>query len=202
MTYKAYDVCNILLHIMLISAFLGSYFFTFGAYLEREVLQDQLNYLVDTTLQPIKILVPNISTDIKNKMKSYNFKIDEKADIKTAEQNKKTVDRAIKLITFFFVLGLIVIVILSKILDRDGMSYGKFYKKLITHNLIILLFIAATEFIFAFFFAKNYMSLDTNKLKKQIFVSLDNIKNKKIKKLPVKDNIVAVTKNLIFLDNV
>lgn len=199
MTFKAFDVCNILLHIMLISAFLGSYFFTFGAYLEREVLEDQLNYLVDTTLQPMKILVPNITTDIKNKMKSYNFKIDEKSDIETAEQNKKTVDRAIKLITFFFVLGLIVIVILSRTLDREGMSYSEFFKKLITRNLIIMIFIAATEFIFAFFFAKKYMSLDTNRLKKQIFVSLDNIKNKKIKKLSVKDNIVALQSPIDYL---
>jgi hypothetical protein len=187
---------------MLISAFLGSYFFTFGAYLEREVLQDQLNYLVDTTLQPMKILVPGISEDIKNKMKSYNFKIDEKADIKTAEQNKKTVDKAIKLITFFFIIGLIVIVILSRTLDREGMSYNEFFKKLITRNLIIMIFIAATEFIFAFFFAKNYMSLDTNKLKKQIFLSLDNIKNKKIKpinNIPIKDNINALQSPIDYL---
>ena len=202
MTFKAFDVCNILLHIMLISAFLGSYFFTFGAYLEREVLQDQLNYLVDTTLQPMKILVPNISADIKSKMKSYNFKINEKSDIETAEQNKKTVDKAIKLITFFFILGLIVIVILSRTLDREGMSYSEFFKKLIIRNLIIMIFIAATEFIFAFYFAKNYMSLDTNRLKKQIFVSLDNIKNKKVKSvkdIPVKDNIVALQSPIDYL---
>jgi anaerobic C4-dicarboxylate transporter len=202
MTFKAFDVCNILLHIMLISAFLGSYFFTFGAYLEREVLKDQLNYLVDTTLQPMKILVPGISTDIKNKMKSYNFKIDESSDIKTEQQNKKTVDKAIKLITFFFIIGLIVIVILSRTLDREGMSYNDFFKKLITRNLIILIFIAATEFIFAFFFVKNYMSLDTNKLKKQIFLSLDNIKNKKvkpIKNIPIKDNINALYSPLDYL---
>ena len=202
MTFKAFDVCNILLHIMLISAFLGSYFFTFGAYLEREVLKDQLNYLVDTTLQPMKILVPGISTDIKNKMKSYNFKIDESSDIKTEQQNKKTVDKAIKLITFFFIIGLIVIVIISRTLDREGMSYNEFFKKLITRNLIIMIFIAATEFIFAFFFVKNYMSLDTNKLKKQIFLSLDNIKNKKvkpIKNIPIKDNINALYSPIDYL---
>lgn len=202
MTFKAFDICNILLHIMLISAFLGSYFFTFGAYLEREVLKDQLNYLVDTTLQPMKILVPGISTDIKNKMKSYNFKIDESSDIKTEQQNKKTVDKAIKLITFFFIIGLIVIVILSRTLDREGISYNEFFKKLITRNLIILIFIAATEFIFAFFFVKNYMSLDTNKLKKQIFLSLDNIKNKKvkpIKNIPIKDNINALYSQIDYL---
>ena len=202
MTFKAFDVCNILLHIMLISTFLGSYFFTFGAYLEREVLKDQLNYLVDTTLQPMKILVPGISTDIKNKMKSYNFKIDESSDIKTEQQNKKTVDKAIKLITFFFIIGLIVIVIISRTLDREGMSYNDFFKKLITRNLIILIFIAATEFIFAFFFVKNYMSLDTNKLKKQIFISLDNIKNKKvkpIKNIPIKDNINSLYSPIDYL---
>jgi hypothetical protein len=180
MTLKAFDVCNILLHIMLISAFLGSYFFTFGTYLEREVLQDQLNYLVDTTLDPIKILVPTVSEDIKKKIKSYNFKINENADIKTEEQNKKTVDKAIKFITLFIVIGLIVIVILSKILDRDGMTYEQFFKKLFMHNLIILIFIASTEFIFAFFFVKKYMSIDTNKIKKQIFVSLNKIKNQNL----------------------
>jgi hypothetical protein len=65
-----------------------------------------------------------------------------------------------------------------------------------------MIFIAATELIFAFFFAKNYMSLDTNKLKKQIFLSLDNIKNKKvesIKNIPTKDNINALKSPIDYL---
>lgn len=190
MIYKAYDVCNILLHIMLISAFLGSYFFTFGAYLERVVLQDQLNYLVDTTLQPLKILLPNISEDIKNKIKSSNFKINKKADIETEQQNKETIIKAIKIISIFFIIGLILIAIFSKVLDKENMTYGQFFKKLIKNNLFILLFIASTEFIFAFFFAKNYMSLDTNKLKKQIFLSLDNIKNAELPNTDIKSLVV------------
>jgi len=178
MSLKAFDICNILLHIMLISAFLGSYFFTFGAYLEREVLKEQLNYLINTTLHPIKILMPGISTEIKNKIKNYNFKIDEQADINTENKNKKTIYSAIKFISLFCVVGLMVVIILSVILDREGMTYNEFYKKLIIRNMIILVFIALTEFIFAYFFAKNYMSIDTNKLKQQIFISLDEIKNK------------------------
>lgn len=192
MTFKVFNICNILLHIMLISAFLGSYFFTIGANLEREVLKDQLNYLVDTTLQPLKILVPSVSNDLKNKIKSYNFKLDESADINTAKKNKETVKKAIKAISLFFILGLIVIVILAKIFDRDGMTYGEFFKKLVKHNLIILVFIAVTELIFAFVFAKNYMSLDTNRLKKQIFISLDNIKNEKLPDVSFKDKISAL----------
>ena len=59
----------------------------------------------------------------------------------------------------------------------------QFFKKLIEHNLIILIFIALTELIFAFFFAKNYMSLDMNKLRKTIFISLDKIKKTEMPKI-------------------
>jgi hypothetical protein len=197
---KAFDVCNILLHIMLISAFLGSYFFTFGAYLEREVLKDQLNFLVDTTLHPVRILFPNMSNDIKQKIKQQKFILDEKADKNSEENNKKTVDMAIKFITIFFVIGFIVILFLSKILDKEGLTTMQFLKKLFMHNLIILIFIAMTEFIFAFFFAKKYMSLDTNKLKKQIFISLDKIKNTEVPKMTNKEKASALyteSKNII-----
>ena len=186
---KAFDICNILLHIMLISAFLGSYFFTFGAYLEREILKDQLDYLVETTLQPVRILFPNISNDVKHKLKSYNFKIDQNADKRSIENNKKTVDTAIKFITTFFIIGFIVILYLAYIMDRGGLTMGQFIVKLLKHNLIILIFIAMTEFIFAYFFARKYMSLDINRLKQQIFLSLDKIKNTKLPNVSYKQKI-------------
>ena len=184
---KAFEVCNILLHIMLISAFLGSYFFTFGAYLERQVLKDQLNFLVDTTLQPFKILFPDVSNDIKQKIKKHEFRINETADNKSTLNNKKTIDKAIKFITTFFIIGFIIILLLSKILDKEGLTTSQFLKKLLIHNFIILIFIAATEFIFAFYFAKKYMSLDINELKKEIFISLDKLKNKKLPNLTMKE---------------
>ena len=189
---KAFDVCNILLHIILISAFLGSYFFTIGANLERNVLQDQLNYLVETTLQPIKILFPNISDDIKHKIKNQNFNFDINADKKSIENNKKTIQIAIKFITIFVIIGFIVILFLAKMMDRNGLSMGQFMKKLIKHNLIILIFIIATEIIFAFCFAKKYMSININKLKQQIFLSLDKIKNTKLPNTTNKQKINAL----------
>ena len=69
---KAFDLGNIIMHVMFISAFLGIYFFTFGSYLERIVLQSQIDYLVDDLLGTTKIIAPDIINDFKNTVNSLD----------------------------------------------------------------------------------------------------------------------------------
>ena len=43
---KAFETSNVIMHIMIISVFIGIFFFTYGAYLEKKILQNQLDFLV------------------------------------------------------------------------------------------------------------------------------------------------------------
>jgi len=247
---KAFDLGNIIMHVMFISAFLGIYFFTFGSYLERIVLQAQIDYLVDDLLGTTKIIAPDIINDFKNtinsldtnivnkstkiindlsdnieyklnnmnipdndkqKLKSkineikqskdisnvdkinniiksvndmsnkinidnLNVPVNTEADNAVEQQNNMIMTKAFKFIFIGFIVGFILIYVIGKKFDREGLSMEQFFIKLVKRNLLVLCFIAFTEFIFAYFFAKNYMSINVNGLKKSIIDSLIKIK--------------------------
>jgi len=77
-----------------------------------------------------------------------------------------------------FVIGIVIIYILSKKLDMEGMSRTQFFMKLIKYNLMALIVIAITYYNFASGFAKNFMSLDLNRIKKEIVDNLIKLKKK------------------------
>jgi len=54
----------------------------------------------------------------------------------------------------------------------ENMTHAQFWKKLIKYNLLALVFIALTEFAFITYFAKHYMTIDVNIIKKAV---IDNI---------------------------
>jgi hypothetical protein len=251
---KAFDLGNIVMHVMFISAFLGIYFFTFGSYLERIVLQTQIDYLVDDLLGTTKIIAPDIINDLKNtvngldtsnaakstkilnelsnnienKLNNMNISDNDKEILKTKineikqskdvshadkvndiiktvqnmpnkinfdninvpvnteadnaveQQNKLIMIKAFKFIFIGFVVGFILIYVIGKKFDREGLSMEQFFKKLIKRNLLVLCFIAFTEFTFAYFFAKNYMSININALKKSVIDSFIKIKTNQV----------------------
>lgn len=254
---KAFDLGNIVMHVMFISAFLGIYFFTFGAYLEQTVLKTQIDYVVDDLLGTTKIIAPDVMVDFKNtihgldtkniddinksnkimntlsdnieyKLNNMNIADNDKVEIKTKineikqsnnlsqsekinniiesvknisnkinisnlnvpvnteadeaveQQNKVIMTKAFKFILIGFIVGFILIYVIGKKFDREGLSMEQFFMKLIKRNILVLCFIAFTEFTFAYFFAKNYMSINVNALKKSVIDSLIKIKTNQI----------------------
>ena len=251
---KAFDLGNIIMHVMFISAFLGIYFFTYGSYLERIVLQSQIDYLVDDLLGTTKIIAPDIVSDLKNtingldtsnvakstkilnelsdnieyKLNNMNMSDDDKQKLKSKineikqsndlshvdkinniidsvknipnkinidnlnvpvnteadnaveQQNKIIMTKAFKFIFIGFIVGFILIYVIGKKFDREGLSMEQFFMKLVKRNLLVLCFIAFTEFTFAYFFAKNYMSININALKKSVIDSLIKIKTNQV----------------------
>lgn len=251
---KAFDLGNIVMHVMFISAFLGIYFFTYGSYLERIVLQSQIDYLVDDLLGTTKIIAPDIVNDLKNTVNGLdtsnsakstkilnelsnnieyklnnmnipdndkdllktkineikqskdvshadkinniiktiqnmpnkiniddiNVSVNTEADNAVEQQNKLVMNKAFKFIFIGFIVGFILIYVIGKKFDREGLSMQQFFMKLVKRNLLVLCFIAFTEFTFAYFFAKNYMSINVNALKKSVIDSLIKIKTNQV----------------------
>jgi hypothetical protein len=172
----AFEVSNVIMHIILISVFIGIFFFTYGAYLEKEIIKDQVDYLVDDLISPFKVFIPEDRLkQINTKLNNLNIPVDEVADKKVSDNNKAIIKKAFIAIGISVVLGVIIIIIISKKLNTENMSTSQFWGKLLKYNLITLVFIGLTEFIFAAGFAKNFMSIDTNLFKKTV---LNNIINK------------------------
>jgi len=173
---KAFDIANIVLHVILISAFLGTYFFTFGAYLEKKILKNQIDYLMDDLLGSVKLFMPQLSAEVKNEIQNYQPKIDKSSDDDVEKKNKDTLMKAVKVILTGFVIGIVIIFAISKKFDTEGLSTKDFFIKLFKHNMVTLLFVALTELVFALGFAQDFMSLDMNKLKKTMIDTLIQIK--------------------------
>ena len=189
----AFDVSNVIMHIILISVFIGIFFFTYGAYLEKEIIKTQVEYLIEDLLGSIKVFMPEMSDDVKQRIKDYDIKVNEEDDIKVRNKNKETLKKAFMAITALVVVGVILIFAVLKIMKKQNMSNTKFWKTLLKHNAVVLIFIGITYFIFAAYFAKKYLSIDTNHIKKSaidnIFKELEdnNLKDNNLKDNNLKD---------------
>ncbi len=179
MAISAFTVSNIIMHIILISIFIGIFFFTYGATVERDVIKSQVDYFVDDLLGVFKPFTSKLPDNVKEQIKSFNPTLDNSEDIKAAKQNDETKKKAAMGIIALLVVGLLIITIVMKRLDRQGMSKGKIWSKLLKQNLVIIIFVALTEFICINMFGRKYMSVDTNRIKKEVIDHLIDIRDGK-----------------------
>ncbi len=167
---------NIIMNIIVISLFLGVFFFTYGTYLEKEIMKNQVDYLVDDLISPIKVFIPQDTMKrINLKLNTFNISIDKLGDEKVKKNNKEIIKKATIAIGVSIIAAIIIITIISKKFNKENMSTGEFWGKLIKYNLVSILFIGITQFIFTTRFSKNFMTIDINLLKE---FTLNNILNK------------------------
>ncbi len=167
----AFHVSNIIMHIILISVFIGIFFFTYGAYLERTIIKMQVEYLINDLIGSIKVFLPK-SDQVKEQIKNINIDVDESEDQKVRNNNKLTKIKAFIGIFILVTIGIFIILAVSRLMNREKMTHKQFWLKLLKYNIIAIFFIGITEFVFASFYVKKYMSINTNKLKKSV---IDNI---------------------------
>jgi hypothetical protein len=174
---KAFDVSNVILHIMLISIFIGTFFFTYGTYLQKKIIKAQLEFLIDETVGSTKVFMPELLSDsVKKFLMEYQINLDNNADLIVEQSNKEIKKKALYANLIGFVIVIIIILIVCKKLDMEGMTKTHFFLKLIGYNSIALLAVGLTYFIFSRGFALYYMPLDLNKIKKKIIDNLIKIR--------------------------
>ncbi len=205
---SAFYVSNIIMHIVLMTVFLTIFFFTYGSYIERLVTKKQVIYIIDDLLGSEKILLPeNLRKDIKKNIELHKKSIDKSKDQIVIKNNEKIRNLSIIISVSILVVGLFIILILTKKLHMQNMTQKIFWGKLLKHNIITLFFIALTELIFLSVFAQNYISVDVNNLKKGFIDKLFHIIQTKSKNTINTDNqnielIRAIIENNIDNDNI
>jgi len=153
------EIANIILHVTLISTFIGIFFFTYGSHIEENIVKKQVAFLIEDNKE-VASLIPN---DSKQKIidSINNIKLDlAEDDKKAAEQNKKLLIKAVKILSIVLVIGIAIVWKMSKM-------YNFNFIHLLKENLIILCFVALTEFSFLTFFAQNYLSIDPNIIRRR-----------------------------------
>jgi ABC-type siderophore export system fused ATPase/permease subunit len=158
-------IANIILHVIFISSFIGIFFFTYAAKVEEQVLKDQVDYLVNDMGSMIKFLPENTRNLAKAYIGTLKTPDMSAQDAQVEESNKKLLKKAITVIAISLLVGLGVVFWMY-------IKYGFDIKELLINNLIVLVFVAITEFVFLTYVGAKYITADPNFVKKTLIESV------------------------------
>jgi hypothetical protein len=158
-----YQITNIILNVTLIATFIGIFFFTYGKKVEENIVKAQSEVVASHLAKDLKTF---IDEETSRKIASSLVIPDMKAaDEQVEKQNRQLQADAYKILSIIFVGGLLLSLIIAK-------RYKLNITSLLKTNMIILFFVAITEYIFLTYVGQNFISLDPNFVRRKILVSL------------------------------
>lgn len=167
MEYK--QLCQIILNVTIISSFIGVFFFTYAATVEKEILEDQSKYIAENMADKVKIFLPeDLKQEIANDLQEPDLS---KEDKDAEESNKELRNKALIVLGVLFIVGILATLVVSKI--------GNIGFHIVKEAIIILLFVALTEFLFLNIITRNYKVADTNFVTKEMLKSVRNVYSEK-----------------------
>lgn len=165
------DITNLILTVTFVATFIGIFFFTYAAKVEKEIVIKQVQYI---TADMTSILRTNLDNDYKNKIKNVLSTAKppnmDKIDEEVNESNKELMKKAFTILGIIFVAGVAATYYLSK---QYNLDFGDILMK----NLVMLGFIGIVEFVFITFFAKQFISADPNYVRLAIINTLREFSN-------------------------
>jgi len=153
------EIANIILHVTLISTFIGIFFFTYASRIEENIVKKQVAFLIEDNREIISLIPNDIKQNLVSKLNDIKLDLSED-DNKTTEQNKKLLLNAAKILSVVLIVGVYIVLKMSHM-------YNFNFVHLLKENLIILCFVALTEFVFLTFFVQHYLSIDPNIIKRK-----------------------------------
>ena len=139
-------------------------FFTYGAYIEKQIVKNQVERLVESFTSDAK----NLNIGIP----PIDIPVDKKFDSSVKKINDDLIKKSFTILTIGFIVG----VILSLVLWKYAKKTFNF-KHLVYENFSLLLLVAITEIIFFGVISRNYRTLDSNGIKRYILEKIaDKIK--------------------------
>jgi hypothetical protein len=157
-------------NVLFITLFIGLFFFTYVAYIEESVVQSQMGYLSEEILSKIKILGNDFITLFGNYVNTMGKPNLDKEDKEVEIQNSNVKYKALYANIGF---SIIVIGLVYVIYNMSDKSFS--ISDIIIKNLIILFFIALTEFSFLTYFGSKYVSLNLNAVKYSLINNIQDL---------------------------
>lgn len=158
-------IANIILHVILISALISIFFFTYAAKIEEQIVKEQVEHIIVDLVDPVNMLSPEYQKVAKMSVQALVAPNMDELDKKVADNNKQLLKKVIMLMSVIIIVGVFIVYKMSK-------KYNFDFKELMKHNAIILVFVLLTEVSFITFIAKNHRIGDSNFVKKTILVEL------------------------------
>lgn len=165
-------LANIIMNVSLISIFIAVFFFSYGSYISKQIIESQVKYLVDDIAGDTDLFFTNEISKKKfgNELKKFIKKKTEgksDADLAAEKNNSALLKKSAIVLGSILLFGINTVWFMSK-------KYGFDFWNLLKYNLIILAAAGSTEFVFLTCFAKNYRIADRNKVKFDILESIKN----------------------------
>ena len=158
----SYEIANIILSVVLISTFIGVFFFTYASRIEKNIVEIRCKKIIEDLTDPIVTLsTPDMIDQINSNLEKLTQPDLSEEDEKVSANNKALLKKSFIVISILFILGIFAVLVLYLI-------YKFPLKNLIISNIVMLIFVALTEFMFMTFFAQNYITVDSNFIKNKI----------------------------------
>lgn len=164
LTYYTLGMESLISNILLLSFYsllVPSLFFTYGAYIEKLSVEDQVDRMVDEFTQSI--------TDLGYTLPSVSFNIDKSADDEVKKENNKYILESFLVSGSLFVVGFIIAILLWK---YSKVNFN--FKHLLYKTFFLLFLVFITELFFIGMVSGKYRAMDSNVVKKNILVELAN----------------------------
>ena len=161
--FDEHMLINIIMNSGLIAGFLGVFFFTYVADVEKEIVKMNTKIVTDDLMQ---LIGPTLSDESKLSLKLKLKEPDLKdADKMVNDHNIKVQNNAMSVLILLLDIGLTVSFIISVI-------YKHHFLKILGLNLIILTLVGLTEYTFVHFIPHKYITADTNYVRYTILKKL------------------------------
>ena len=165
------NIVKIILSVVLISSFIGIFFFTYEARIEENIVKQQSTEIIQDFMGDFKTLLPpsmlqNVYSAVEPSLVAPDLSVE---DENVKESNDALIKHATKIIVIFTVVGLMIAGGLCAMFKINP-------TKIILNTFITLVFVAIAEFIFVTYLVQNYSTIDSNFVKQKILNIMANYK--------------------------
>ena len=159
-------IVNIIISITFAMSFIALFFFTYVTDIEREVVLNNVNYIINELGGSLPILLDGLpQKDISKSLDSVNLDDMKEADENVKKINDKIIHNSLIIFTSFFVVSLVICLGICIYFKLDIVE-------ILSTNLLLLGAIALVEFVFVNFIIRNYISADINGIFKNILITI------------------------------
>ena len=161
------DYSEIILSIVLFVIFIVIFYFTYGLYMERKVLDKELTHIIDSLKSTTIFMDPNTKNYLKFLLQNVKIQDNSDEDAAIESHNNKIMEKLYIAIPILFVFGIGMSYFLSTkwAAKLFGGHCGTFnYRNVLLKNIIVIIMIALIEFIFITYYASEYISIDTQQV--------------------------------------
>lgn len=153
-------IVDVILYVVLVVNILTILFFTIVKNVEKEIIQNQINNLLDSTLIDENTVSENILYEQQYKLVKQNLiakinsiPVNQNEEDKIKKHNDEIFKNSMIFLVIINVIGIICLVFLWRYQNFDILYYLK-------KNFVLGIFVFLTEILFLYVISKNYMYID------------------------------------------